>query len=126
VQPIGGVNEKIEGFFDICLGRGLAGDQGVLIPASNVKHLMLASRVREAVRDGQFHIWPVRTIDEGMEILTGRPMGEPDESGEYPECSVNRAVVDRLAELARLRKEFGRSAGDGGAEGEEGEEGPGG
>jgi lon-related putative ATP-dependent protease len=120
VQPIGGVNEKIEGFFDICSGRGLTGDQGVLIPASNVKHLMLASRVREAVRDEQFHIWPVQTIDEGMEILTGRPMGAPDEDGVYPEGSVNREVVDRLAELARLRKEFGRSAGDGGAEGEEG------
>jgi lon-related putative ATP-dependent protease len=117
VQPIGGVNEKIEGFFDICLERGLTGDQGVLIPASNVKHLMLAPRVREAVGAGQFQIWPVETIDEGMEILTGRPMGEPDEDGVYQEGSVNRAVVDRLAELARLRKEFGRSAGDDGAEG---------
>ena len=116
VQPIGGVNEKVEGFFDICAGRVLTGDQGVLIPASNVKHLMLASRVREAVRAGQFHIWPVETIDEGMEILAGRPMGEPDENGEYPEGSVNRAVVDRLAELARLRKEFGRAAGDGNAD----------
>ncbi|MEJ2339512.1 MAG: ATP-binding protein, partial [Gemmatimonadales bacterium] len=125
VQPIGGVNEKVEGFFDICLGRGLTGDQGVLIPASNVKHLMLASRVREAVRAGQFHIWPVETIDEGMEILAGRPMGEPDENGEYPEGSVNRAVVDRLAELARLRKEFGRAAGDGEA-GEGEQEGSGG
>ncbi len=125
VQPIGGVNEKVEGFFDICLGRGLTGDQGVLIPASNVKHLMLASRVREAVRAGQFHIWPVKTIDEGMEILSGRPMGELNENGEYPEGSVNRAVVDRLAELARLRKEFGRAAGDGDA-GEGEQEGSGG
>ncbi len=108
VQPIGGVNEKIEGFFDICAARGLSGDQGVLIPASNVKHLMLASRVREAVGEGRFHIWPVRTIDEGMEILTGLSMGEPDERGVYPVGSVNRLVVDRLAEFARLRKEFDR------------------
>jgi lon-related putative ATP-dependent protease len=120
VQPIGGVNEKIEGFFDICFDRGLTGEQGVLIPASNVKHLMLASRVREAVSAGQFQIWPVRTIDEGMEILTGQPMGEPDEEGEYPEGSVNRQVVDRLAELARLRKEFGRSPEDTGARAEGG------
>ncbi|UCG76119.1 MAG: AAA family ATPase [Gemmatimonadota bacterium] len=114
VQPIGGVNEKIEGFFDICAARGLTGEQGVIIPASNVKHLMLEARVRDAVAEGKFHVWPVRTIDEGMEILTGLPMGEADASGTYPEGSVNRLVVDRLAALAEVRREF---AGEAGAEG---------
>ena len=120
VQPIGGVNEKIEGFFDICAERGLTGEQGVLIPASNVKHLMLAARVREAVEAGQFQIWPVKTIDEGMELLTGVPMGEVDESGEYPLGSVNRLVVDRLAELAELRKAFGRPDSEEDREGSDG------
>ena len=73
---IGGVNEKIEGFFDVCAARGLSGDQGVLIPAANVQHLMLRRDVVDAVEAGTFHIYPVRTIDEGIEMLTGVPSGE--------------------------------------------------
>ncbi|MDX1566220.1 MAG: ATP-binding protein [Longimicrobiales bacterium] len=106
VQAIGGVNEKIEGFFDICSARGLTGDQGVLIPASNVKHLMLREDVRSAVAEGRFNVWAVETVDEGMEILSGLAMGERDEAGEYPEGSVNRRVEGRLAELAEERREL--------------------
>jgi lon-related putative ATP-dependent protease len=106
VQPIGGVNEKIEGFFDVCQARGLTGEQGVLIPASNVKHLMVRQDVREAVANGQFHIYPVETVDQGMEILTGRPMGERDEEGRYPEETINFLVEQRLVELAEKRKEY--------------------
>jgi lon-related putative ATP-dependent protease len=106
VQPIGGVNEKIEGFFDVCDERGLTGDQGVLIPASNVKHLMLRNDVVEAARDGDFHIYPVETIDEGIEVLTGMPAGAPDDEGHYPEGSFNDRVDRRLKELAEYRQEF--------------------
>ncbi len=107
VQPIGGVNEKIEGFFDVCHRKGLTGDQGVLIPASNVKHLMLRDDVVEAVRDGTFHVWPVETVDQGMELLTGVPMGEREGEGRFPEGTVNARVDTRLAELAERAKEFG-------------------
>lgn len=106
VQAIGGVNEKVEGFFDICRARGLTGDQGVLIPQSNVKNLMLRRDVVEAVSKGQFHIYPVETIDQGLEILTGQPAGEPDEDGVYPPDSINRLAQDRLAELAEKRLAF--------------------
>lgn len=106
IQPIGGVNPKIEGFFDICDARGLTGEQGVLIPASNVKHLMLHERVVEAVEEGGFHIWPIQTVDRGMEILSGIAMGEPDEEGRYPEGTVNRKVTSALERLAKRRQEF--------------------
>ena len=109
IQPIGGVNEKIEGFFDICKARGLTGDQGVLIPVSNVKHLMLRQDVIDAVTDGEFHIYPVETVDQGIEILTGLPAGERDEEGNYPEGSVNYLVEKRLRELAETRAQFGES-----------------
>ena len=109
VQAIGGVNEKIEGFFDVCKKRGLNGQQGVLIPASNVQHLMLRQDVVEAVEACQFHIYPVETIDQGIEILTGLPAGEPDEAGEYPEGSLNYRVKQRLAELAELRHTFSKA-----------------
>jgi lon-related putative ATP-dependent protease len=109
VQAIGGVNEKIEGFFDVCQARGLTGEQGVLIPASNVQHLMLRQDVVEAVEAGQFHVYPVETVDQGIEILTGLPAGESDEEGEYPEGSVNELVQQRLAELAERRQAFGVS-----------------
>jgi len=105
VQAIGAVNEKVEGFFDICRARGLTGEQGVLIPAANMKHLMLRRDVRAAAAEGRFHVWAVETVDQGMEILSGLPMGERDESGEYPEGSVNRRVEGRLAELAEKRRE---------------------
>jgi lon-related putative ATP-dependent protease len=108
VQAIGGVNQKIEGFFDICKERGLTGDQGVLIPASNVKNLMLREDVREAVEAGDFHVYSVETVDEGIEILTGVSAGEPDEEGNYPEDSVNYRVKQRLVELAEKRSQFGK------------------
>jgi lon-related putative ATP-dependent protease len=116
VQAIGGVNEKIEGFFDICKSRGLTGDQGVLIPASNVKHLMLRQDVIDAVADGKFAIYPVSHVDEGIELLTGMPAGEPDEAGRYPEDSINGLVQRRLEEMAEQRAEFrdGDSEEDGG------------
>lgn len=107
VQPVGGINEKIEGFFDICAARGLSGEQGVLIPAANVCHLMLRQEVVEAVRQGRFHVWPVRSIDEAMELLTGLPAGEPDAQGEIPAGSVNYQVAMQLAELAQMRQDFG-------------------
>lgn len=106
VQAIGGVNEKIEGFFDICKARGLTGDQGVLIPRANLKHLMLRKDVIEAVEAGQFRIYPVETVDQGIELLTGIPAGEPDENGKYPEDTINGLVQKRLAELAEIRKEY--------------------
>lgn len=106
VQPVGGINEKIEGFFDICAARGLTGDQGVLIPAENVCHLMLRREVVEAARQGRFRVWPVRNIDEAMELLTGLPAGEPDEKGEIPAGSVNFQIALQLAELARMRQDF--------------------
>lgn len=106
VQAIGGVNVKVEGFFDICKSRGLTGDQGVLVPASNVKHLMLREDVRQAVEAGQFHIYSVEHIDQGIEILTGIPAGEPDKEGRYPEGTINYRVEARLKELASKRQEF--------------------
>jgi lon-related putative ATP-dependent protease len=106
VQAIGGVNEKIEGFFDLCNARGLTGDQGVLIPTSNVKHLMLRHDVVDAVSAGRFHIYPIATIDEGIEVLTGMPAGSANEEGVYPEGTVNRIVFDRLSELAAKRREL--------------------
>ena len=101
VQAIGGVNEKIEGFFDVCKARRLSGDQGVLIPAANVKHLMLRADIVEAVESGHFHIYAIETVDQGIAVLTGEIAGDADEDGDYPFGSVNRAVVRGLAELAR-------------------------
>lgn len=106
VQPIGGVNEKIEGFFDICKERGLTGDQGVLIPKANEKNLMLRADVIEAVQQGRFHIFSVESIDEGMELLTGMKMGEPDKDGNYPEESINGKVTRQLNNLADKRMKF--------------------
>ncbi|RJQ53273.1 MAG: ATP-dependent protease [Actinobacteria bacterium] len=110
VQPIGGVNRKIEGFFDVCKAKGFTGEQGMLIPKSNVKHLMLREDVVEAIKDGKFHLWAVDSIDEGIEILTGMPAGEQQADGTYPEETINRRVDDRLAEYAKVLKEFGREA----------------
>jgi lon-related putative ATP-dependent protease len=109
VQAIGGVNEKIEGFFDICEARGLTGDQGVLIPQSNVKHLMLRRDVVEAVEAGDFHVYAVSTIDEGIELLTGMESGERGEDGNYPEGTFNYRVEQRLQQLAERREAFGES-----------------
>jgi predicted ATP-dependent protease len=105
VQAIGGVNEKIEGFFDLCRARGLDGGQGVLIPHSNVKHLMLREDVVDAVRDGKFQIHAVETIEQGIEILTGTPAGERDAQGRFPEGTVNHGVDRSLLGFGeRLRK----------------------
>ncbi|HJR79120.1 MAG TPA: AAA family ATPase [Anaerolineales bacterium] len=100
VQAIGGVNEKIEGFFEVCKLKGLTGQQGVIIPESNVKNLMLREEVVQAVRDGKFHVYPVSTIDRGIELLTGIEAGERNAEGEYPENTLNFAVQARLKELA--------------------------
>jgi predicted ATP-dependent protease len=105
VQAIGGVNEKIEGFYDICKARGLTGDQGVLIPASNVKHLMLRQDVIDSVASGQFYIYPVEHVDQGIELLTGMPAGEADVADNYPEDTFNARVQARLDELAQKAKE---------------------
>jgi lon-related putative ATP-dependent protease len=110
VQAIGGVNEKIEGFFDICNTRGLTGSQGVLIPQANIKHLVLRPDVVEAVEQGRFHVYPVARIDEGIELLTGMPAGTPGPDGEYPEGTVFRKVADRLRAMAELRQKFGRQS----------------
>lgn len=106
VQAIGGVNEKIEGFFDVCKLKGLTGEQGVIIPESNIRHLMLRDEVVQAVQDGRFHVYPVSTVDEGIELLTGVQAGERDEKGKYPEDTLNRAVQARLRELAETVKNY--------------------
>jgi predicted ATP-dependent protease len=109
VQAIGGVNEKIEGFFDVCKLKGLTGEQGVLIPVSNVRHLMLRQDVVQAVAEGRFHIYPVETIDQGIEILTGVPAGARDDLGFFPEGSINQRVESRLVELAEKRAAAGQA-----------------
>ncbi|MBW2702399.1 MAG: AAA family ATPase [Deltaproteobacteria bacterium] len=106
VQAIGGVNNKIEGFYDICNSRGLTGKQGVIIPKSNIEHLMLDEEVVDAVRRGRFHVWSVSTIDEGMELLTGVTAGRPDSKGKYPAGTVNRMVSDRLETMAKSLRDY--------------------
>ncbi|MBI2286695.1 MAG: AAA family ATPase [Nitrosomonadales bacterium] len=109
-QAIGAVNEKIEGFFDICAARGLNGEQGVLIPAANVKHLMLRRDVVAAAEAGQFRIYAVENVDQAIATLTGLPAGEADAKGEYPEGSVNHRVAARLAELTEISASFARKS----------------
>ena len=106
IQPIGGVNEKIEGFFDLCNRRGLTGEQGVLIPSSNVKHLMLRRDVIDAVEQGRFNIYPVESVDQCLELLTGTAAGAPSSAGEFPEGSVNGRVRARLIDMAQKRRAF--------------------
>lgn len=110
VQTIGGANEKIEGFFDICLARGLTGDQGVLIPAANIPNLMLRSDIVESVSRGQFHIYTVHTVDEGISLLTGIPAGKLDKDGKYPPDTINGRVVARLADFAEKQRQFNESS----------------
>jgi len=114
VQPIGGVNEKIEGFFDICMRRDPEVSYGVLIPEGNVKHLMLKTEVIEAVEKGIFSIYGVKTIDEGISILTGVEAGETDSKGRFPADSVNGKVVARLRELSETARAFYHPKRDGG------------
>ena len=110
VQAIGGVNEKIEGFFDVCSLNGLTGRQGVLIPQSNVKHRMLREDVVEAVATGKFHVYPIITLDEGIELLTGVEAGIGNTEGDYPENTVNYAVQKRLRDLAEKVQAFSQDS----------------
>ncbi|MBT6910924.1 MAG: AAA family ATPase, partial [Rhodospirillaceae bacterium] len=119
VQAIGGVNEKIEGFFDLCQARGLTGRQGVLIPKSNVEHLMLRDDVVEAVGAGRFTVHAIATIDQGIEVLTGRKAGKLGRNGRYPANSINRLVQDRVHKLAALRRQFARAKPNGKANGKD-------
>jgi len=107
VQAIGGVNEKVEGFFAVCRERGLTGSQGVIIPRANVQHLMLRPELVEAASVGRFHVHAVGTVDEALALLSGLEAGEPDEEGRFPEGSFNARVRERLEELARLRRAYG-------------------
>jgi lon-related putative ATP-dependent protease len=118
IQPIGGVNEKIEGFFGVCRAKGLTGTQGVLIPHQNAQNLMLRTDVVAAVREGKFHVYPVRTIDEGIEILTGVEAGLAREDGSYEEGTVHGLVDRELQRLASGWKSF--SGGNDGGEGQAG------
>ncbi len=108
IQPIGGANEKIEGFFDVCNHRGLTGTQGVIIPRTNVKDLMLREDVLAAVDEGRFHIWAVDTVDDGIEILTGIPAGKPDKKGEFSKGTVNYLVKKSLENYYKKYVQFAR------------------
>lgn len=106
IQPIGGVNYKIEGFFNVCKAKGLTGEQGVVIPKINEQNLMLSDEVVQAVADGMFHVWSVSEVEEGIEILTGVPAGKPAEDGSYPEGSVNFLVQKRLKTMLENMRKF--------------------
>ncbi len=110
VQAIGGANHKIEGFFATCERRGLNGEQGVMIPAANVQHLMLRRDVVEAVEAGKFHVWAVDHVDQGIEVLTGMPAGEPNDDGTWPEGTINFLVDQRLEDLGRRLQNWGRAS----------------
>jgi predicted ATP-dependent protease len=122
VQAIGGINHKIEGFYDVCRLKGLTGEQGVLMPSANLRNLMLRPDVVSAVQDGKFHIYAVSTVDEGLEVLTGVPAGARDPGGRYPEGSVNDLVGKKLAQYSEQLKKISDSTrpdplpGDGGSE----------
>jgi len=106
VQPIGGVNQKIEGFFAVCKSKGLTGTQGVIIPESNIDDLMLRNEVVDAVKQVKFHIYSVKRIDEGIELLTGVKAGDKDEKGNYPKDTVNYRVNNKLKQIAQAWKDF--------------------
>jgi predicted ATP-dependent protease len=116
IQAIGGVNEKIEGFFDSCRLTGFTGRQGVIIPASNVKHLMLRHDVVAAAREGQFAIYPINTVDQGVELLTDIAAGEPDREGKYPPDTLNARISTRLDAFATKAVELARAASATGAQ----------
>ncbi|MFO7983085.1 MAG: ATP-binding protein [Desulfuromonadales bacterium] len=113
VQPIGGVNEKVEGFYAVCKAQGLTGEQGVIIPKRNVKNLMLKQEVIEAVENGDFHVWAVENVDEGIEILTGVPAGEKQEDGTWPSGTVNALVDEQLLKLADINRNFSQGKNNG-------------
>lgn len=106
IQPIGGVNEKIEGFFDVCKANVLTGTQGVIIPERNVQELMLRNDVVQAVQEGKFHVYTMKRVEDGIEILTGMPAGERGPDGEYPEGTVNYAADKKLDEMSEKMREF--------------------
>jgi predicted ATP-dependent protease len=106
VQAVGGINEKIEGYFDVCRERGLDGSHGVVIPKDNVKHLMLRDDVVEAVENGTFGVFAVTHVDEALSLLTGAQAGERGADGKFPEDSVNAKVEAQLTRYAKLRKAF--------------------
>jgi predicted ATP-dependent protease len=106
VQAIGGLNEKVEGFFEACQTKGLSGKQGVLIPAANVRNLMLKEEVAAAVEEGKFHIYPVSTIDEGIEVLTGLKAGKRRKDSSFEPNSINDRVQKRLTFLAERLRDF--------------------
>ena len=110
IQAIGGVNEKIEGFFDACRIAGFTGRQGVIIPASNVKHLMLRQDVVAAASEERFRIFPIETVDQGLELLTGLPAGEPGDDGNYPAGTINHRIAARLDAFAAKAAELARNA----------------
>jgi len=112
IQPIGGVNQKIEGFFQVCHARGINGDQGVVIPKANLRNLMLRPEVVEAVKEGKFHIYAVSTVDEGIEVLTGVAAGKRRKDGKYPPGTINRKVADTLKDMANKLKKFYGPAGE--------------
>jgi lon-related putative ATP-dependent protease len=106
VQAIGGVSEKVEGFFDVCKPRGLSGEQGVLIPSANIKHLMLRQEIIDAVAAGKFHVYAVEHIDEAIELLTGLPAGQRGDDGKFPEGTLNYRVEQQLIEFAEKARAF--------------------
>ena len=110
IQPIGGVNEKVEGFFDVCKARKLNGKQGVVIPHQNVDELLLRSDVSSAIKTGKFHIYPIKTIEEGIEILLAHPAGKQERNGKYSVGSVFAKADDKLLEMAQALERFGRDA----------------
>jgi lon-related putative ATP-dependent protease len=116
VQAIGGVNEKIEGFFDVCAKTGLTGSQGVIIPHTNVRHLMLREDVVAACAEGRFHVHAVATVDEALTLLTGIEAGSADASGQYPPDTLNARIAERLRALAAIRRDFSRTERSGSAE----------
>jgi predicted ATP-dependent protease len=109
IQAIGGVNEKIEGFFDSCRITGFTGHQGVIIPVSNVKHLMLRHDIVATASEGQFAIYPIDTVDQGLELLTGIPAGQPGADGTYPAGTLNHRIAARLDAFAAKAAELGRA-----------------
>lgn len=113
IQPIGGVNHKIKGFFDICKHKGLTGTQGVMIPEKNVRNLMLDQEVVDAVEAGKFHIWPVTTVEEGLKILMDMDAGAMQPDGTYPEGTIFRKVDERLQQIANIVKEYGKDSSNG-------------
>jgi predicted ATP-dependent protease len=112
VQAVGGVTRKVEGFFATCKAKGLTGRQGVIVPAANARHLMLDEEVVEAVRVGDFHVWAVSTIEEGIEILTGVPAGRRRKDGSFTPGSVHARVAERLRGYAEALRAFGEPAPD--------------